>query len=222
MLSNVITRATSKGLSRAFRAMRGEFRILTMHKKGARRAQLYRRDRNLRLHFGCGPNYKQGWVNIDLSPNADLQLDLREPIPLCSASAEIAYSEHFFEHLKYPTDALGFLAECHRLLRPGGTFSIGVPDTRWPLRDYAGAGDGGYFSACKLERWHPDWCKTPMEHINEHFRQGGEHEFAYDFETLLAALTKSGFRDVRRREFDASLDSETRKTGTLYVEAIRS
>jgi predicted SAM-dependent methyltransferase len=221
MLNYVMTRITSKGLSRAVGVMRGELRILTAHKRGARKSGIYRQHRNLKLHFGCGPNYKRGWVNIDLSPNADLQLDLREPIPLCSGSAEIVYSEHFFEHLKYPTDALSFLTECHRLLRPSGIFSIGVPDTLWPLRDFAGVGDGDYFSACSLERWHPEWCKTPMEHINEHFRQGGEHEFAYDFETLRAALMKSGFGKVRRREFDTNLDSEKRKTGTLYVQAVR-
>ena len=60
-----------------------------------------------------------------------------------------------------------------------------------------------------------------MEDINFPFRQGEEHNFAYDFETLRYILEKSGFVQVKRRDFDPSLDSRDRELGTLYVDAIK-
>src|SRR5262245_40369277 len=45
---------------------------------------------------------KPGWVNIDLVACADLQLDMREAMPLPDKCAQMIYSEHFFEHIDYP------------------------------------------------------------------------------------------------------------------------
>ena len=62
-------------------------------------------------------------------------------------------------------------------------------------------------------------AKLVWSRINYHFRQDGEHRFAYDHETLHHVLAEAGFRDIRRRAFDATLDTENRKIGTLYVDA---
>ena len=161
-------------------------------------------------------------MNIDLSQNVDLSLDLREPIPLSDGSASLVYSEHFFQYLDYPQDAKQFLSESYRLLEPAGIFSIGVPNTRWPLMDYAGVGDGRYLETAKAERWYrPEWVKTFLDHINCHFRHNGEHRYAYDFETLRHAMEGVGFVNVREREFDSILDTPKRRLGTLYVEGMK-
>jgi predicted SAM-dependent methyltransferase len=183
-------------------------------------AKQYAERVSLKLNIGCGFNQKEGWVNIDLLPNAALSFDLREPIPLPSCSSSFIYSEHFLEHLDYPEDAKSFLAECYRLLEPGGRFSVGVPDTGLALREYAGLGDGRYFELAK-SIWHPSWCRTRLEHINYHFRQDGEHRFAYDFETLQHVLAEIGFSQISQRSFDPTLDSEHRRLGTLYANAAK-
>jgi signal transduction histidine kinase len=36
--------------------------------------------RGLKIHLGCGPVRKEGWINVDLYGEPDLMLDLREPI----------------------------------------------------------------------------------------------------------------------------------------------
>jgi predicted SAM-dependent methyltransferase len=210
-----------RGLRLALRNLRIELGAWRLHRRGARKARAYAARTGLKLHVGCGPNYKPGWVNIDLTGNADLSLDMREPIPLSTGSASFVYSEHFFEHLDYPGDACRFLAEAYRLLEPGGIFSVGVPDTRWPLLDYAGKGDGKYIETCEAEHWHPGWAKTFIDHINYHFRQDGTHLYAYDFETLRRALEGVGFMNVRERLFDPVLDSAHRRVGTLYVDAAK-
>ncbi len=133
----------------------------------------------------------------------------------------MVYSEHFFEHLSYP-DAKRFLTECYRVLDDGGRFSAGVPDTEWPLREYAKTtSEDAYYAAAKGTWNHPDWCKTRMDHINFHFRQDEEHKFAYDYETFESILREAGFSTVSRREFTPLLDTPSRALGTLYVDAIK-
>jgi len=145
---------------------------------------------------------------------------MREAIPFRGNSAAIIYSEHFLEHLDYPEPAKRFLEECHRIFKPGGIFSVGVPDTEWPLQAYAGPDDKNYFAWSK-ENCLPEWCQTRIDDINYHFRQDGEHRFAYDFETLHLALMEAGFSNIKQRSFDANLDTESRRIGTLYVEAVK-
>jgi predicted SAM-dependent methyltransferase len=154
------------GLSSGIRLLRNEIILYRLHRKGVKKARAYTGKSGLKLNIGCGPNRKQGWINIDLSSEAELSLDIRERAPFDDGSAMVIYSEHFFEHLDYPNDAKHFLRECFRVLEPNGIFRVGVPDTLLPLLDYAGVGDGRWLQACKnKEFWRPEWCKTPMDHI---------------------------------------------------------
>lgn len=180
----------------------------------------YRSWQNKKLHLGCGGKIKEGWINIDFHPKADLSLDLHRRLPFPSNSILIIYSEHFLEHLEYPGQVIHFLRESLRVLKPGGVLSVGVPDTEWPLHAYV-SGDNRYFDSAK-KLWHPDWCVTRLDHINYHFRQGNEHKYAYDFETLKRILELIGFTSVSRRDYDDQIDSEDRKIGTLYVNARKS
>lgn len=208
------------GLYSALRSLRDEVNAYRLHRKGVKKARAYARQSDIKLNIGCGLNRKQGWVNIDLHPDVDLSLDMREPIPLRENSATIIYSEHFFEHLDYPGPAQQFLKECYRILKPGGTFSVGVPDTQWPLEAYVGPDDKDYFAWSKANCL-PAWCQTRIDDLNYHFRQDGEHRFAYDYETLYHVLIEAGFQNIRQRAFDAALDTEHRRIGTLYVDAVK-
>ena len=208
------------GLYSALRLLRNEVNIYRLHRKGIKKARTYAGQSDMNLNIGCGPNRKQGWINIDLLPDVDLSLDMREAMPFSENSATIIYSEHFFEHLDYPEPAKRFLKECHRILKPGGIFSVGVPDTEWPLQAYVGPDDKNYFAWSKVNCL-PEWCQTRIDDINYHFRQDGEHRFAYDYETLHHALMEAGFSNIRQRAFDAGLDTESRRIGTLYVDAVK-
>jgi predicted SAM-dependent methyltransferase len=221
-LGKMIVRGSlTLGLKRAVRNIISEAACAAKHGMGVKAAGRYQGQSNLKLNIGCGSNVRTGWVNIDLSPEVDLMLDLREKLPFRDGSCDFIYSEHFFEHLEYPEDATRFLAESFRLLRSGGIFSVGVPDTKWPLLAYADAAHG-YFESAEALQSHPHWCKTQLDHINYHFRQDGEHRYAYDFETLQSALEITGFVNVHQREFDPAIDSEKRRIGSLYVNALKA
>jgi hypothetical protein len=100
------------GLFSGIRLLGNEIILYRLHRRGVKKARAYSGKTGLKLNIGCGPNRKQGWINIDLSSEADLSLDMRERIPFDDGSAMIIYSEHFFEHLDYPNDAKHFLREC--------------------------------------------------------------------------------------------------------------
>lgn len=186
-------------------------------------------DGKLKINLGSGKATKSGFFNIDFCKGVDIRVDLRKRLPLRDESCELVYSEHFVEHLVYPEGVEKHFSDCYRVLCSRGKISISVPDTEWPLKDYA-LSRTKYLDACIENKWHPDDCETFMEHINYHFRQRwrGEninrfncHRFAWDFETMEKKLNEQGFINITRREFDATLDSVHRKEGSLFVEAFK-
>jgi len=208
-----------KGARAAIRNLGEEWRRSKQHRCALKQVDRFLQRPDKKLNLGCGPNPKPGWINIDLfDSHADLRLDLREDWPFADATVSYVYSEHVFEHFEIRDEVPHFLLEGYRVLRPGGVFDVGVPDTVWPLRAY-GIPDDPYWPHAK--KLHPEWCKTQLDHINYHFRQGAEHKYAWDCETLAMALRKSGFANIERREFDPALDSESRRIGTLYMRAVK-
>jgi len=231
MLKQVLKNHLTAGQLSALRTVLAELRIGRIHSKGVRQAKVLRNRDDLKLNFGCGPDIKPGYINVDLCEGADLRLDLREPMPFQANACAIVHSEHFLEHLAYPHQAMHFLAECFRVLRPGGILRVGVPDSEWPIRAYA---RDPYFVAWfdYVRRAWPrsDSVNTDMECVNYSFRQDGEHKFGYDYETLKRNLAMVGFEDIKRVEFDPaldneksrySLDSDPSKCTTLYVVAVK-
>jgi len=102
------------------------------------------------------------------------------------------------------------------VLRPGGVFDVVVPDTQTVLQAY---GDPDALYWLETKRWHPDWCQTKLDHINYHFRQNGEHKYAWDAETLARTLEAAGFTSILERDFDPKLDTEERRFASLYMSA---
>src|SRR5262249_23423622 len=196
VIRNVFERYTSHGVQNALRQLRRELRTQRLHTASVKKAETLSSATKHRLNLACGPNRKEGWINVDLSDGADLQLDLREKLPFPDDSVEVIYSEHFFEHLNYPSfadsnafaglelsgyqsEVLFFLREAYRVLVPGGLFSVGVPDAEPALIAYANR-DEQAFELARRMHWHPDWCDTLIHQVNYLFRQGHEHKYAYD------------------------------------------
>jgi len=230
-LRSYVKSRTSPSLRRALQDLRLELYIRRQHRAGVERSRQFADVAPLRLNLGSGFRPKHGWINVDLSDQADLTLDLREPLPFRDNSVEAIYSEHFFEHLEYPclhdssaseletpgerSEALTFLRECRRVLKPRGLLDIVVPDAEGIVGEYVGRHERPF---PKHDWWGPKWCNdAPLHCINYVFRQGREHKYAYDDETLGRVLTHAGFVDVVRRPFDPAVDAPNHEIGSLCM-----
>src|SRR4249920_1616125 len=94
----------SAGVRSAMQALSRELHIQRQHATSLENARSYFGRTHLKLNFGCGSEYKGGWINIDLWPDTDLHLDLREDLPFENGSVSVIYSEHFLEALEYPSE----------------------------------------------------------------------------------------------------------------------
>ena len=169
-------------------------------RQGLRAAIARRRiARQRRLHLACGSNVLPGWANVDLAgPAAVIKLDLTAPLPVASDTLEAVYSEHFIEHIDR-AQAQRLLAECHRVLEPGGVLRISTPDLRTIIDHYV----AGRIDAWHDMQWRPE---TPARMLNESMREWG-HQFLYDADELLAAFRAAGFRQIARKAWRASAHS---------------
>ena len=237
MLRSYLRARLSTGVRRSLRELQTEISIQRRHRASVWKARaLARNGSPLRLNLGSGfrPKRAAGWINVDLSNQADLRLDLREPLPFQDNSVTDIYTEHFLEHLNYPnlyestgwnfetpelpSEALSFLRECRRVLIPGGLLDVVVPGAECILMEYAMRHQVP-FPRCRW--WGPKWCNTPLHCVNYVFRQGSEHRYAYDEETLGAVLRDAGFENVARRPFDPSVDAENHEVGSLCMHAYK-
>jgi SAM-dependent methyltransferase len=78
----------------------------------------------VRLNLGCGSQPEPGWVNLDAAdiPGVDVVHDLDVfPWPFKDGEAEEIKAFDVYEHVSSP---LEFVAECHRILQPGGVLYI--------------------------------------------------------------------------------------------------
>jgi len=213
MMANVVKdylkKRMSYGVREAVRQLRREWRLSRVHRRETKRVPRFLQVLPVKLNLGCGPMRKDGWVNVDLfDRGADLQLDLRAPWPFPDNSVSYIYNSHVFEHLEIDEEVPHFLREALRVLEPGGMFDVLVPDTFRPLKAY-GDPSATYWAIVSARGWHPG-CHTQLEHINYHFRQNGEHKYAWDAETLARVLKIAGFADVAQRDFDPTMDPPER------------
>lgn len=221
VVRSVVRRYLPRGVRSAFGQIAMEASIHWRHRRGLRDARRYESQRHLRIQLGSGGQRKPGWVNVDLFADADVQLDLREPLPFADNTASEVYAEHVLEHFVYPGEVRHLLREIARVLEPGGVFRLVVPDAGRALTAY-GMGDAEFFAARAVRSYLAMERPTPMHIINYIFRQDGQHKYAYDEETLAQVLDANGFAEARRRVFDASIDSERRyRTNSLYMEALK-
>lgn len=164
-----------------------------------------------KLHIGCGHNVIEGWLNSDYDPAAAqvIHLDAASAFPFEDNQFDFIFSEHMIEHLTFP-DGMKMLAECHRVLKPGGTMRITTPDLSFLMELY-----GNHKSKLQQEyiKWSTDTFIAGASGyedvfvINNFVRDWG-HQFIYDHKTLRAAMEKSGFTNITECQINESQDKE--------------
>lgn len=207
-------RSVWKDRRRALRhAIRGSFRELASRWRIRR---LLRTRPELMVEVGAGNKAgAHGWITIDMTARCDVYWDLRRGLPFPDGSVSRIYSSHFLEHLSYP-EAQVFLDECLRAMKPGGTFSVCVPNARIYLE--------AYVRGTNLDERHFGYKRafhgtSRIEYVNYTAYMDGEHKYMFDEENLIAILRARGFQRPRLRAFDPSLDDKDRDFESIYAEA---
>jgi len=171
----------------------------------------------IRLDIGSGDHRRSGWLGIDISDGADLFWDLRRGIPFPDDSVQGIYSSHLLEHMSYEAGQI-ILNEAHRVLKPGGTISVCVPDARIYVDAYLGTSplpdDHDFWEPALISR-------EGIDLLNYVAYMGGEHACLFDQESLVTRLALAGFRGANARAFDDSIDLPEREFESIYAEAVK-
>lgn len=89
-----------------------------------------------KVNIGCGRDVKPGWINTDVSQDtkADIVHDIRcERLPIDDASADEVYCSGVLEQILDSEDLRFAINEVWRVLAPGGTFNIVVPNAEYAI-----------------------------------------------------------------------------------------
>ena len=179
--------------------------------------------RPTRLQLGSGRTRMSGWVNADINPIArpDLWVDLRHRWPLGDGSISVVYARHCLEHF-LEREVRDILAECARVLEPGGVLRIGVPSLERAIKDYLDAqGSFPAWVASYESRGRQLW-----QYITDH----GNHPIAFDFGYLQELMHEAGFTGIAVSRGGSSgliaqallpPEDSTRDETTLYVECVK-
>lgn len=182
-------------------------------------------ERFKKLHFGCGSDYKKGWLNLDVNHIADYWVDVRNPIKIPDNSAELIYSSHMVEHLEHH-ELMSHLKECHRILKQGGILRLGVPDFASIIKNY---GDNDFLekhrNVVSGEMFGlPDELICYMDLMNRAFYEFGQHKIVLDEQKMTNLLVFSGFErsNISKVEFDKEYDLAVRMDATFYMQAVKA
>ena len=147
-------------------------------------------------------------------------------IPEAEGSVEVIYSSHMLEHLDRDA-AARFLREALRVLAPGGTIRLAVPNISYHIDNYLMHRDADRFiEDTFLTRSAP---KNLVETLKYLFFGDRHHLWMYDGPSLCKFLHAAGFTDAKempagstRIAEPGSLDLRERAPESVFVEAIKA
>jgi predicted SAM-dependent methyltransferase len=132
------------------------------------------------INLGGGSNCLVGCLTADVDPRADCYVDGTKPLPFPGSSVHGVFCEEFLEHIS-EEEGRALLAECYRILVPGGVIRLTTPNLDWFARLLV---DG-------VDMW---------REVNSIFYDHG-HKCLYSTLALKTALSESGFEGVQHSTY---------------------
>jgi predicted SAM-dependent methyltransferase len=144
---------------------------------------------NQYLNLGCGERFHGSWININFVSTGKnvVANDLKKGIPFADNSFDVVYHSHVLEHFP-KVEALTFIRECYRVLRPQGILRVVVPDLEQIARMYLHCLEN---TSIGSEEWEQNyqWILLEMYDQTVRNKSGGE---------MFNFLSK---RNISNREF---------------------
>ncbi|MNK04979.1 putative S-adenosylmethionine-dependent methyltransferase [compost metagenome] len=140
----------------------------------------------MKLHLGCGPNIKEGYVNVDKFANFPgvERWDILD-LPVADNSVDEVLNEHLAEHIPFK-DEKQFWAESFRVLKKGGVLTVETPDMEWLCEQFLKAEDNfqDFYSVGSPDHYFGSGksIENRWGMITTHFfgNQNGEGQFHYN------------------------------------------
>jgi predicted SAM-dependent methyltransferase len=124
------------------------------------------------LNLGGGGNCLKDCLTADITPRADIYVDITKKLPFDNNSVDYIFCEEAIEHINL-NDGIGLLKECLRILKEGGIIRIATPDLDW--------------FASQLSQ-SVEACNEINEIFYEH-----DHRYLYTKKTLRYFVEQAGF-----------------------------
>lgn len=174
---------------------------------------------DLKLNIGCFTSFfmfHDIWVNVDkLDLSSVMQRrcrfmhqDVLIGIPYPDGAAAMIYHSDFFEHLSYH-EAITFLKECHRVLKPGGLMRVCVPDLAAIIESYNthNLDEFNNIQPIEYQQFKSDAVRASMlmfGSLGSTQSAYHGHQMMYDARGLKEILELAGFIDVVQKQIDDS------------------
>lgn len=180
------------------------------------------------LNMGSGTGVVDGFVNADFfrprfwrkkAHKLSWQLDLRYPLQCKDDVFDGVYTSHTLEHL-YPEHVANLLKEIRRIMKPGTTLRIVLPDLEKYILYYTK--DNDKIDYKEFEKQFSSGC-TAIRSLT----QNSFHLSVWDFREIKKYLELAGFTNVKKRGFNESdddslkIDIKKRDWESMYIEAIK-
>jgi len=143
----------------------------------------------VKIEIGNDAPRSDDWITVNLDEN--VKPTIKAPateIPLEDESADLIYASHILEHLNYGSrhpSVHAALQEWARILKPGGTLMVAVPDLE-VLCDLYLNGDS------------TDRVMVMRMMLGGHMNEFDYHYAGFDEELLASYLAYAGFGEIKR------------------------
>lgn len=166
-----------------------------------------------RLNLGCSDDHREGYLNVDQAPPAEVIADLRRPWPWQDSTIEEIYAHDVFEHLdniRWPGNKgkIWAMNEAWRVLRPGGILDLAVP--------CVSLANGGFNAAAFADPTHVSFwtaddryyfCEEWNNPQGERGRLGGAYGIKAVFREIKWQVRDYGSEGGRRSKIFARLEA---------------
>lgn len=132
------------------------------------------------LNLGGGGVLSNRWLTADVTPRSDVFMNVTKRLPMPDESVDVVYSEEVIEHIDRQSGCR-MLAECFRVLKPGGTLRLTTPSL-------------DYFARQVLSN------PNAIQEINDIFYCHG-HQFIYSEASLRQTLNETGFINLKQSSY---------------------
>lgn len=157
----------------------------------------------MKLHLGCGKRFIPGFVHIDAVdyPHVDHVATIDNLSFIKTDSVDVIYNCHVLEHFKR-RDVGRVLSEWQRVIKPGGTLRVSVPD---------------FSMLCEVYQRHNQLDVVIGALFGRQDYLYNIHYNVFDLASLGQALEEAGFINVRRYDWRQTEHSDIDDFSQAYI-----